>query len=479
MADDLTETRHYTYISSTVIYTLFVVFVSVWLDRRNRNKDKKEASRKEDEDKRKADLEKIMAYFSQNYDEVNEIFQDLKKSVDVLKERKINTRSRTFTEFDVLLYMCHADNSKKFEKKNPFFRNPKLRLGFSGREKIMSNVKKIMKFINEVCDIQLSVIHKTCPDIIRSNFSTEVIEMCKTIHPFVTKTGQEHIKSVLIYFEETPAQEDQQVSPGWMQRCFQCIQQCFQCIQTHVSRCYHCCVRQSMHEPETQRLASTPGPSNAVDIEMTGQSSANEEANEELMPYCGHEAIENAIPYIESFKYEYGKMTCDLMCADSCIKTFESCVEKENILEVTKVAISKEIKTLWEQYYGSDLAGDLLHLIRMVMFKLSKDLKFSRSESLRDFVQYVGHIANSAFEVDRIRTSCELSLRRIEDQVKGLREAKNKKHLKDQSVREFLQHHATSLERFIASKLKIPQHESQGNRRSSSLPNISHACELA
>ena len=475
MADELTKTRDYIYVICTLIQTLLAIFGLLWWERRNKMKDEKKARRKEEADKQKADTKQIIAILSENYDEVHEMFQDLKKSVDNLKKRKItNTGSRTFTEFDVLLYKFYHTYNKSWP--------PNVA------------VNKTILFIKNLA-IQLSAIDKGCPDFVKLKFSTEIIEMCKTIYPFATKTRQELIIIVLKFFGDTPAQEDQQVSPGciqqcfqwiqqcfqWIQQCFQWIQQCFQWMQTHISRCCRCCVRQSMHEPETQRLTSTPGPSNAVDIEMTRQSSANEETNEGLVTYPGDEEIENAIPYINLFDYCSGYMRVHnftrIGFQFAQLSNLVSAVQNGEIEEAKKVEISAKIKTLWQQCYGSDLAGDFLHLICIVLFKLKNDYTFSQNESLLNFVQYVEHI-NSPDELGKISESYDVSLRRIVKCIECLRGAK--KHLlENQDIQESLQLHATSLEKITNLKLNNPQHESKGIRCSSSLPNISHACELA
>ena len=442
MADDLTKTRDYVYVICTLIQTLFAVFVWVWWERRNRNQDKKEEKRKEEAERQKADTKQIIAILSENYDEVDEIFQDLKKPVTDLKKRQINTGSRTFTEFDVLLYMCHADKWSKFRE------TPQFLIHAGSREKVMFIVNKIMKFIKYFA-IQLAVIDKACPDnIMKAAFCTEIIEMGETINPFVTKTRQKLIKSVLIYFGYTKSeqelrntQEGQQVSPG-------CMQRCFQCMQTGIARRYHCCVHE---QNETQEgLTSGPEPSNNEDFERTEQSSANEG----LILYPGHEAIENAIPYIESFKYENSKMICNLTCTISHIQNLEVFVEEGKIEEAKKVEISETINTLWQQcQYGSDLAGDLLHLIRMVKFKLLNDPTFSQNQLLLNFVKYVKSIVNSAARLnkDLIIRNCERALQDMETHMMDLSGAQ--KHLKgDINTQVLLQRHAEELGMFMMSK---------------------------
>jgi hypothetical protein len=208
MADSLpglSITKDIINIICTLIQTFILGILVFWWNRRNRKQDKKEArqkadqdrkeaKRKEEADRQKADREKIIAILCENYDEVQEIFHDLKKSVDNLKERKINTGSRTFyTEYDVLQYMCHGNNWDKFNE-------PRLSKNNSdGREDIMFQVRRIMKFFKDF-SFQLSAIDKTCPNDIKSEFSTEIIDMAKTIYPFMTKTRQKLIKKVVIYF---------------------------------------------------------------------------------------------------------------------------------------------------------------------------------------------------------------------------------------------------------------------------------------
>jgi hypothetical protein len=429
MADDLTKTRDCVYVISTLIQTLFAIFVWVWWDRRNRNQDKKEEKRKEEADRQKADTKQIIAILSENYDEVQEIFQVLKKSVTDLKKRQINTGSRTFTEFDVLLYMCHADKWIKFRE------TPQFLIHARSREKVMFIVNKIMKFIKNFA-IQLAVIDKACPDnIMKAAFCTEIIEMGETINPFVTKTRQKLIKSVLIYFgytkseQEHNTQEGQQVSPG-------CMQRCFQCMQTGISRCYHCCV----HEQNETQEGLTSGPEPSIG----------------LILYPGHEAIENAIPYIESFKYENGKMICNFTRTISHIQNLEVLVEEGKIEEAKKVEISETINTLWQEcQYGSGLAGDLLHLIRMVKFKLSNDPTFSQNKLLHTFVKYVISIVNSAARLnkDLIIRNCERALQDMETHMMDLSGAQ--KHLKgDINTQVFLQRQAEERRKFMMSKLR-------------------------
>ena len=54
------------------------------------------------------------------------------------------------------------------------------------------------------------------------------------------------------------------------------------------------------------------------------QSPANQQANEAMIPYPGHDAMKDAIPYIGYFRYKNGKMSCNITCKDSHIKNLET-----------------------------------------------------------------------------------------------------------------------------------------------------------
>ena len=466
MAIDLNEAKDWINVICTGIQTLLAIFgllfVSYWWDRRKR-KDRKEARRKADEARQKADTEKIIAILSENYDEVQNIFRTLKKYADDLKKKKIDTGSRTFTEFDVLLYMCHRDNWHKFDKTHQLMAERSSTSTGYGRENVMSHVREITKFFKKF-SFELSSIDKTCPNNIKLEFSTEIIEMGKTIHPFVTKTRQMLIEKVLIYFGyaesvHTPTQlEDQHVYAGCIQCCFPCRRT--QCISRNS-------VRRNEHGPETQRLTSTQATSYTVNIEMTRLPRANQKVEEGLTLYPGHDEMKRAIPYIEYFRYENGEMTCDLTCTFSCIEDLEICVDKGKIEPCTKVAILEEIKSLWLQSCGSDLPGDLLHLIRILMFKLSNDSTFLPKKLLRNFVDYIKPVVTVNKEV--VIYGCERALQDMKFHITNLRHGDRIKHLmEDKRTQVFLQHHAEGLRKFIIMMLNVSPQQVQANRRFSS-----------
>ena len=464
MAIDVTEAKNWIDAICTGIQTLLAIFgllfVSYWWEQKKRKEDRKEARRKAEEETQKANAEKIIAILSENYDELEKNFQTLKKYAHDLKNKKIDTGSRTFTEFDVLLYMCHGDNWNKFDKTylSPY-RDTSLASTGYGRENVMSQVREIMNFFKKF-SFELSSIDKACTNNIKLEFSTEIIEMGKTIYPFVTKTRQKLIEKVLLYFGYTRNVQEHNTSIEDQEDLVGCVR-CFPCRRT-------VCRDISQQGPETDRLLSSQSTSHAIDIEMTlSEPRASSNVNEGLKPYLGHDEIKHAIPYIETFRYKNGEMVCDLASAFSCIKHLEICVQKKKIEQYMKVAISKELKSLWLQSCGSNLQGDLLHLIRMLMFKLSNDSTFFPKKLLTSFVDYV----NSAAAVDNevVIYRCERALQDIEFQIMHLRQEDRIKHLmEDEKTQVFLQHHAEGLRKFIMMMLNARPEQVQESRRFSS-----------
>ena len=442
-----------------------MICVNCWYDRKKWKDDQKREDRHREIDReearQKADTEKIAAVLSKQYDEVEKILHNFKKNVEKLANNIIITdeEGKNTTEFDVLLYMCHPGNMERFDNTDQHGTSSHVELGTAigdvakyatiprrsscyGIKEVKSDVIKIMKLFTEF-RYQLSSIHdKACPEDIKSEFSTKIIDMGKTIFPFVSTPRQNVIKKVLKYFgfpDTTPGTQDAGAVPDTTTTptCLSC---CFPCCPTQ--NIFRCCVRQNAHGLETQNLLPTATPE------------PNEQANEGLIPYPGHQVIENAISYIKSFKYVNGKMVCNLTCVISHIKSLELFVEKGKIEEAIKVELSQKIKTLWQQCYGSDLAGDLMHWIRMVMFKMSNDSTFSQNQSLPTFIQYVEGIVNSAPNLDKevIIRECKCALDDMNICIKNL-EGAHKHLLEENSTQVFLQRHAEELRKFMMSKL--------------------------
>ncbi len=417
MADDPTEVRDWIhfgiYVLCTVIQTFAAVVASVvvfWWDRRRRNKDRKEAKRKEDEEKQKADAEKIIAILSEKYDGAVGKFRVLKEHIDVLKSREIVTgplATDTFTEFDVLLYMCHGDSWHKFD----VMTSPLLQsncIGY-GRKEVMQAVTEIMKFFKDFA-FQLSTIYRGCPDSIKSEFSTEIKEVGKTIYPFVTKTRQKLIEKVLIYFG---------------------------CI--HLSR------EQNSNVPGGEHQPLLP---NAT--EMMPLSDADRQANE-LITYRGHEAIKDAIRYVEYLRYENDEMKYNIKCLYSNITNLEAHVK---IREVRIMREEHKIREkIGELLDGEVLQGDLLHVIRIVMLKI-KEGYFAyfaspeRTEKLDTFIGYVRRIDSGQVSLQARVLLCERNLDRVQLCINHL-EGVHKPVLRSSDTPTSLDRIATDLEELI------------------------------
>ena len=407
--------------------------ISLLLQRMDRRKDKKEAERKAKEERKKADTEKILALLSLNYDEAVEKYECLKEHLNVLKEKRIATELETFTEFDVLVYICHKD---KFERAQ-FTPSPQAsavglgtlppRAAFDqpsdpteyGSKEVMSNVNRIMKFFIDF-GIQLSVLEKNCPGSIRDEFSTKIFEMGATIYPFMTETRQKLIKKVLRYFRgntpDAPAQGNEQTPAGCWELCFSCIQRCF---------------------PSRQAQGNENRLLNPGEIEM--RQNVNQEAIARLTPYPGHDEIKRKIPYIKHFMYENGKMKCNLECTIPSINTLVLQVVTEKISTEQQVEICGEIRRLVSHH----LRGDLLHQLRTLMFNnwITVDDNFD---------QYVQTIVNPSSDAALV-LECERKVEDIETELKNLRE-RHKLLLEDEDTLELLESIYEDLREFISSR---------------------------
>ena len=253
----LTIVREITYVTCTLIQTIFGLFFLGYLwDRKKRKEDrirdekKREEDRLRDEKKReedrlrddklreeakqKADAETSAAVLGKKFDKVEGIFDRFKRKVVKLREKKVTGR---FSEYDVLAYMCHPDNQKTFDKPNqsrpdnqetfanpnqshlanqetfaPWSDNPNQSGGDNTRygiKEVMSDVDSIMKLF-VAFRLKLSLIHdKTCPNDIKDEFSSKITEMGKAIKPFVSVARQKVIEKVLTYFgQQHPGQQN-------------------------------------------------------------------------------------------------------------------------------------------------------------------------------------------------------------------------------------------------------------------------------
>ena len=514
MESDLTKVKDIIYVILTPLQFLLtlvsVLVIGCLWEKRKRKKDRREA-------REKADTEKIAAVLGKQYDEVEKILHNFKKNVEKLANNIIITdeEGKNTTEFDVLLYMCHPENMERFDNTDQhglhgtsshvmlgtatddvnYATIPRRGSGY-GIKEVKSDVNKIMKLFIEF-RIQLSSIHdKACPEDIKSEFSTKIIDMGKTIFPFVSTPRQNVIKKVLKYFgfpDTTPGTQDAGAVPDTTTTptCLSC---CFPCCPTQ--NIFRCCVRQNAHGPETQNPlpTATPepnepnagnestelliGPSN-VDTQQSsvpGPSSTNQEANQgqtltglsstnqrQTSNYPGDNTIKCAIPYINYFRYNKGEMSCNVECRYSCFKNLQSCVERRITGVIEKEnEIRDAIKKIWPAQPSEPAdqlpEGDLLHLIRMVMFKMldNSRSKFFNEERLKEFVEYVKSIVNSPENLDRkvVIMACKRELGYINNLINDLRRDNFKPLLEDVTTPDILHDHAEGLRMFVMEMIK-------------------------
>ena len=296
--------------------------------------------------------DRIAGVLSREYDKAANIFCVLKKNVEKLKETFLVGE---LSEFHVLLFMCHHDNNKRF----------------TNLEGVLEDVEKIMKLFFEF-RIQLSPIHdKECPEHIKDEFSEEIIKMGQTIFPFVSTARQKVIKVVLEYFGcEDFSQDPDSLAPEEQLRAVNSI-------LSHTPTEWH------------QTLAI-------------------------------HDEIQHAIPYLSYLRYENGVMyliALTVTSIDSCIKSLEVCLVNGGIQQQVKQEIFNKAKNLWPPSSQSHLrVENLLHLIRMVMFKLVLDPKFSQEKALLDFLEYVRSVVNATYCV----VNCERTLQNIQFHLNNL-----------------------------------------------------------
>ena len=440
MADALSIAKDIIYVVCTPITTFLAIFALFWWERRNRILDRKEAKRKANEEKQKVETEKILALLTNdNFVKVVGIFQVLKKLVDKLESKTIDTGSRIFTAFDVLLYMCHDDNWHKFDepsftKSIPSSLSKPARMPMkvvNQREEVMSGVKEIMTFFNDFAFL-LSLTNIPCPNNIKLRFSSEVIAMGKIIHPFVTRAQQQLIRKVVEYFGYAEPDNPIQESEGCFSGCIPWRRR-----------------RQATCDPEAQALVMN---------EMIMQPNANQQTSEVLKTYPGHNAIKTAIPYVENLRYRSGKMYCEWWSShaiDTTTHKLMKRLEEGQLIEPVKVKILHDIKALW-----SELSGDLLHQLRMILFKQLTDPTFSSSDLLGKFHEDVKPFSYTELNY------CQPLLDDMQVRIAELLSIPPE-HLKGKSTWIFLERHSRELREFVRLKLHTSTEEIPRKRRSS------------
>ena len=433
MADNLSLAKDWIYVLCTPIQTVLaiigLIFVNFWWVRRKAKDERKRADQQRreeerqkeiqrEEDRQKADAEKIAAILSENYYEVENIFHRLKGSVDKLREKKV---VGDWTEFHVLLYMCHQDNWHKFSYKvNKHvnialfnIQNPQhLNSQKDPRDEVLSDVEKIMKFILKLRINLFSIMqNKACPNDIKSEFSFKITEMGKTIHPFVKKHRQDVIERVSKYFVSAAIGQDHATPYTPVAATMQChsepsttshslpnTRRCFPCTCMSVPGMSKCCGRQ-----DTTGEASEMIPMRSSTSFEVAPPNANANQDLGLINYPGHAAIENAIPYLKCFSYKsyQGLMRLEFYNAHPRIIALMDAVELGEMQNSQQDEILREINEFWRRKDHEPPSGGLLHSIRMMMFMQSEDRNFINEDDA-SFLEHVGQI-----ELSENATECE------------------------------------------------------------------------
>ena len=355
-----------------------------------------------------------------------------------MKENRINGE---ITEFDVLTYICHSDNIKKFDKTRSAL-------------KVRDDVNKIMKLFMNLNIHLLNIDNKVCPEDIKAEFAPEIIEMGQGIYPFESSSKQNKIRKVLKYFTNTT---DNTAVSEERQECGKvrtgCLKKFTNCCSCRCCPCTHIALENSATLSEVQ--------SHDVEMPLLILSSRNQDSIHGLRAYRGHHAIESAIPYINFFNYEnfcFGKrligsshLVCDISCSFPHIKHLERCV-KEKRLAGRDNEIRKWISEFWslngDGRNECESEGDLLHLIRMVMYQLNVS-NVSNVEALENFIKRIENIENKlkiSEEEMNIRFSTG-ALQMMQDVAGNLQNPKNPR-LEKRSTRMFLMHYEETLREF-------------------------------
>ena len=446
--------KDYVYVVCTMLQTAVVTLGLFWWQRKIRKEDQEkerqkaeEKKQKAEEEKQKADTEKIIAIFSSdNYGEAEEAHRILKKNLDALESRKINTGQSTRTELDVLVYMCHEDNRSKFDKSEQLllWADNSNALGLSnyasfqsaysstdserheyGRKNVMSDVHKIRNFFQEF-RYQLN-FDQECPGTIKSKFSSKVIEMGKTIYPLMFGENRKLIDEVSNYFNPTNSVQTRS-------RVNATPTEGNVCPHLRTLCCCSCAVDMETREDEDARASLSP------DSNITTPQDQQALQNTSNYSYPGLSELENEIPYIEFFRYKDAKMDCNIECQYSNLQNLEKHVE-ENVTEIMakKDEIGRKIliELLGEEGLpqGQGITSDeeitpeyLLHLIRTLMLKIKyNQLDSNRREAVIEYVRKVDcslvtfeAAANKSIRaVDNIQ-SCIDDLKRRHEYILGL-----------------------------------------------------------
>ncbi|XP_028405976.1 uncharacterized protein LOC114528518 [Dendronephthya gigantea] len=408
------QARGWLIATCVVIQTVFAVFAALYI---NYIWDKKKRKEDREMERLESDKKNIAAVLSQYYDEVEKIHHDLKSELEKLKKIVFIDKDEgedEITEFDVLLYMCHPDNRKRFQQTA----DARKAAGERGLSSVLSDVDKIIKFFNEL-GLKLSTnLNKKCPDDLNKRFGKEIRDMAEFIHPFVTRANSTlNVIDVAEYFKQPESGQKSQASSN-------------PAIQNRQSR--------GQNEVSLLLQGNQPDPDSPG---QNGTASGNQP---------DFDRIRDAIPYIKSLRYENGKIRCDIECEFSNLKALGNFYED---LQPTITGRENEILEKIKELFGENqpISNDLRHEIRKIMFNLSQSPNPELLKpAYRELDEYVKDILNASenlnLKVEEMRS--ERALGDIQKMCKD-----HKWLLSEPDTREKLEKFCEDLDTFIKKKM--------------------------
>ena len=446
--EELIEVKDWVYVCCTLVQTFLAMFALFWWERRNRKEDEKRNKRKAEEEKRRATTDKIVTHLSTHLNKAEEAYQILKDYLRDLDSKKIHVE---FTQLDVLMYMFR-NNIWRFDGE---FCGPAWKSGRRTRGACLENItfelREITDFFKKFA-IQLHSFDKECPDHIKGQFSTTIIEMGLLTLEFLPGNREQEIKKVyevLHYF-------------GYIHFCH-LPDVALKENKSVLLKCKQCCCpfRRTQHSQGSsgnRRTKYVPA-RYREDYEIPDENTELFVLLHRLQEAChchdeSHDSNENKtkreIPYIEYFQYKNGKMDCIIECNYPNLKNFEQHIKSGKRQIINK---ENEIKGKISELLGTQAAteGDLLHYIRIVMVKIVTEEFKGKEAQLDAFIAYVKKIdCELVTPKERLCQSQRAlnHIKKITDELEGAQ--KHILHLDGTS--EFLEMKIEEFEQFIASK---------------------------
>ena len=421
MADNLTNVKDWTIIVYNVISALCTVitaicavialfYVNIWRQAKERDENLRREKLQNKENLRKEKLEEEKRIQEKQLDEARrQAEKDANKVAGVLSQ-EYDEAKNIFSIFkekvDKLKRTVLVGKFTEFHVLSYMCHWDNNQRSTEVRS-LLKDVEKIVKLFFKF-RIQLAPIQdKECPQHIKDEFSREIIEMGQTIFPLVSNARQKVIKVVLAYF----GSEHQDLNSLATEEELKAV---------------NCILPPPTEQHETETLPDT---------------------------------IRSAIPYLVYLGYQNGVIWFKPPTAiDSCLGTLEVCLQNGNITVEKKQEILNKAKALWPESSHSYLnVKNLLHLIRMIMFKLVKDPPSDEEteNQLHEFLRSVKNVVNVTGEKDKkmVTTFCQRALMEIERDLRNL-QGTHKRLLEEVQTRDFLTRQSQELETFMRNRLQ-------------------------